>query len=49
MGIIDLWMPIVVSAVICWVMSALIWTVLKWHNGDYKRLGDEEAARAALS
>jgi len=48
MGIIDLWLPIVVSAVVCWVMSAVIWAVLKYHNSDYKKLNDEEAARAGL-
>lgn len=48
MGIIDLWLPILVSAAVCWVMSAIIWTVLKYHNSDYSRTVDEEAARAAL-
>ena len=48
MGIIDLWLPILVSAVICWVASALIWTALKYHNSDYKKTGDEDAVRAAL-
>ena len=36
MGIIALWLPILVSAVICFVVSALIWTLLKYHNSDYK-------------
>ena len=48
MGIIDLWLPIVVSAVVCWVMSSVIWVVLKYHNSDYKKLADEDAARAGL-
>ena len=48
MGIIDLWLPIVASAVICWVMSAVIWVALKYHNNDYRKLDDEDAARAAL-
>jgi len=48
MGIIELWFPILVSAVICWIMSALIWAALKYHNSDYKQIADEEAARAAL-
>jgi len=38
MGIIDLWLPIVASAVICWVMSAVIWVALKYHNNDYRKL-----------
>ena len=48
MGIIALWLPILVSAVICFVVSALIWTLLKYHNSDYKKTSDEEAVRAAL-
>ena len=48
MGIIDLWLPILVSAVICWIASAVIWTALKYHNSDYKKTGDEEAVCAAL-
>jgi hypothetical protein len=48
MGIIELWLPIIVSAVVCWVASAVIWTALKYHNRDYRKTGDEEAVRAAL-
>ena len=48
MGILELWLPIVVSAAACWVMSAIIWTLLKYHNSDYTRTADEEAVRAAL-
>jgi len=43
------WMPIVLSAVLVFVASSLIWTVLgadKWH---VRRLADEEAVREALS
>jgi hypothetical protein len=42
-------MPIVLSAVLVFVASSLIWTVLgadKWH---VRRLADEEAVREALS
>ena len=48
MGILDLWLPILVSAAACWVISAVIWTLLKYHNSDYMRTSDEEAVRAAL-
>jgi len=43
-----LWLPIVVSAVLVFVASSLVWTVLgadKWH---VRRLADEEAVREAL-
>ena len=43
-----LWLPIVVSAVIVWIASALIWTVLPWHKNDYAKTSDEEGVRAAL-
>ena len=35
MGIIDLWLPILVAAVLVWIASALIWTVLPWHKSDF--------------
>lgn len=48
MGILDLWIPILVSAVLVFVLSGLIWTVLPWHKSDFAKSGDEEAVRAAL-
>jgi len=46
--LIGLWLPIVVSAVLVFVASSLIWTVLgadKWH---VRHLPDEEAVREVL-
>ena len=48
MGILDLWLPVLVSAIVVFMMSALVWTVLPWHKKDYAKVTDEEAARAAL-
>ncbi len=48
MGIFDLWLPIVAAAVVMYIASTLIWVVFKWHNSDYRKLADEEGARAAL-
>ena len=48
MSILDLWIPILASAVIMWIASALVWTVLPWHKGDYKKTSDEEGVRTAL-
>ena len=48
MSIADLWLPILVSAVIVWVASALVWTVLPWHKNDYAATSNEEGVRAAL-
>jgi hypothetical protein len=48
MNIQSMWLPIIASAVMVWIMSALIWTVLPWHKKDFAKTGDEEAVRAAL-
>jgi hypothetical protein len=43
-----LWLPIILSAVFVFVLSAIIHMVLKYHNRDYQPLPNEEAVRAAL-
>lgn len=43
-----LWLPIVLSAVLVFVVSSVIHMVLKYHNRDYARLPNEDAVRAAL-
>jgi hypothetical protein len=48
MGIIDLWLPIVVAAVVCFLASSAIWVVFKWHNSDYQKTEREEDVRNAL-
>lgn len=47
-SLVSLWMPIVVSAVLVFFASALIWMVVQWHNADWSGLPDEDAVRAAL-
>ena len=47
--LIALWLPIVVSAVLVFVASSLIWNVLGAHKWHIKGLPDEAAAREALS
>lgn len=44
----SLWLPVVVSAVAVWLVSAVLHMVLKYHRADYKQLADEEGAAAAL-
>lgn len=44
----SLWLAILVSAVIVFVASSIIHMVLPYHRSDYKKLPDEESARAAL-
>jgi hypothetical protein len=46
--ILSLWPAILISAVLVWIASAIIWTILPHHKSDYKGLPDEEAARNAL-
>ena len=48
MTIMSLWLPIIVSAVIVFIGSALVWMVLPWHKTDFRRTRDEEAVRRAL-
>ena len=43
-----LWQPIVLSAVLVFILSAIIHMVLKYHNSDYSRLPNEDAVRAAI-
>lgn len=44
----SLWIPVVVSAVVVFVASSIMHMALKYHMADYKKLPDEEGARAAL-
>ena len=47
-ALIDLWLPILVATIGVFIVSSLIWTVIGWHNSDWKKLPDEEKAREAL-
>ena len=42
-ALMELWLPIVVSAVIVFFASFLAWMVLPHHNGDWKGLPNEDA------
>jgi hypothetical protein len=44
----SLWLPVVVSAVAVWLLSAILHMVLKYHRADYRKLPDEDAVAAAL-
>ena len=43
-----LWVPIVLSAVIVFIASSIMHTVLKYHQSDCKQIPEEEKAMAAL-
>jgi hypothetical protein len=44
----SLWLPIVLSAVLVFVLSSIIHMVFKYHNRDYTALPNEDAVRAAI-
>ena len=44
----SLWLPVVVSAVAVWFLSAILHMVLKYHRADHRQLPDEEAVAQAL-
>ena len=46
--IMSLWLPIVLSAVIVFVVSSIVHMVLPFHKGDWKRLPNEDAVQEAL-
>ena len=43
-----LWLPILLSAVFVFIVSAIIHMVLKYHNSDVRQLPNEDAVRAAM-
>ena len=47
-ALLSLWLPILLSAVVVFVISSLIHMVVKWHAGDYGTFANEDAVRAAI-
>ena len=46
--VMSLFVPILVSAVVVFVASAIIHMVLKYHNNDFKKIPNEDAVMEAL-
>ena len=44
----ELWLPILLGGIFCWIASALFHMVIKHHNADYKPLSNEAEVSAAL-
>jgi hypothetical protein len=44
----SLWLPVLLSAVLVFVTSALVHMVFKYHNKDYSRMPNEDGVRAAI-
>jgi hypothetical protein len=46
--IFGLWLPILLSAILCFFMSSLVHMIFKWHSKDHQALPNEDAALKAL-
>ena len=44
----ELWLVVLVAGVLCWVASALVHMLFKYHNADYSELDNESAVAEAL-
>lgn len=44
----SLWLPILLSAVLVFVVSSIVWVALPWHRRDYRGFPDEAAVLDAL-
>jgi len=44
----QLWIPILLAAVLVFVMSSLIHMVFKWHNSEYHGVANEDEVRRVL-
>lgn len=44
----QLWLPILATAIFVFIASSLIHMVFKWHNSDYRQIGNEDEIRAAV-
>ena len=47
-GVAQLWLPILLSAVIVFVVSSIIHMALPWHKGDYAQVPDEDKLMDAV-
>ena len=47
-GVFDLWLPILLSAVFVFIVSTVIHMVLRYHKGDYKKLPGEDTVLEAM-
>ena len=47
-SLVQLWIPILLSAVLVFAASSLIHMVFKWHNANYGKLANEDEVRAAI-
>ncbi|NNF16477.1 MAG: hypothetical protein HKN70_06995 [Gammaproteobacteria bacterium] len=48
-SLLDLWMPILLGGILAWLASAVVHTVLKYHNSDYQKLTNEDEVGAVIA
>ena len=48
-ALLQLWLPILLSAVSVFIASSLIHMLFKWHNSEYRGFANEDAVRAAIN
>jgi hypothetical protein len=47
-AVIALWLPILLSAVVVFILSSLVHMVFKWHAPEYRGFSNEDAVRDAI-
>lgn len=47
-SLVELWIPILLGTLLVWIGSALIHMLLKYHDGDYQRLSNENEVMDAV-
>jgi hypothetical protein len=47
--LVQLWIPVLLASVIVFVASAVIHMLTPWHAGDYRKMPDQDKARAAIA
>jgi hypothetical protein len=48
LSVMQLWLPIILSAIAVFIASSVVHMVIKWHNSDYRKLPNEDEVRACL-
>ncbi len=46
--LVSLWLPIILSAVVVFIISSIIHMLLPWHKGEYPKMPDEDKVMDAL-
>ena len=47
-SMLQLWLPILLGGVFCWITSAIFHMVIKHHNNDYKSINNEDQVSEAI-